>query len=53
MSYGLILNLIADISNYQLNWDVTYKGIWVDHYSGNDSDGIGAGLFSLDITVWN
>ena len=52
MSYGLILNLIADTSNYQLKWDVTCKGLWVDHDSGNDPDGIGVGPFSLDITVW-
>ena len=38
--------------NYQLSWDVTYKGLWVDHDSGNDPDGIGAGPFNLDLRVW-
>ena len=38
-------------SDYQLKWDVTNKGLWVDHDAGTDPDGIGAGPFSLDLTV--
>ncbi|KGF97842.1 putative protein family PM-13 [Prochlorococcus marinus str. MIT 9302] len=45
------ITITSKTRNYQLTWDVTYKGLWVDHDAGNDPDGIGAGPFSVDLTV--
>tara|TARA_Y100001968_G_scaffold317431_1_gene346430 strand:+ start:162 stop:1025 length:864 start_codon:yes stop_codon:yes gene_type:complete len=45
------ITITDDTANYELKWDVTHKGLWVDWDSGNDPDGIGAGPFSLDLTV--